>query len=52
MLLYTSLAAALPLLTLTAAQSTGTYPNNIVGTWSTKSNKTLTGPGFYDPINE
>ncbi|KAF2452744.1 chaperone for protein-folding within the ER, fungal-domain-containing protein, partial [Lineolata rhizophorae] len=24
----------------------------LTGTWSTKSNKTLTGPGFYDPVNE
>lgn len=24
----------------------------IVGTWSTKSNKTLTGPGFYDPVGD
>jgi hypothetical protein len=55
MLLYTTLAAALPLLTLTTAQTTttqGTWPTDIVGTWSTKSNQTLTGPGFYDPINE
>ncbi|KAH9845110.1 protein rot1-like [Teratosphaeria destructans] len=53
-LLYTTLAAALPLLHFTAAQAAagGTWPTDIVGTWSTKSNKTLTGPGFYDPINE
>lgn len=52
MLLYTTLAAALPLLIVeSAAQSTGTFPTSIVGTWSTKSNQTLTGPGFYDPIN-
>lgn len=25
---------------------------DLEGTWSTKSNKTFTGPGFYDPINE
>ncbi|KAG9557936.1 ROT1-like protein, partial [Aureobasidium melanogenum] len=24
----------------------------IVGTWSTKSNKTLTGPGFFDPVSD
>ncbi|KAF2271467.1 uncharacterized protein EI97DRAFT_387839 [Westerdykella ornata] len=25
---------------------------DLVGTWSSKSNSTLTGPGFYDPVNE
>jgi len=25
---------------------------DLVGTWSSKSNSTLTGDGFYDPINE
>lgn len=39
-----------------AAQATGsvagTWPGDIVGTWSTKSKQTLTGPGFYDPIDE
>ncbi|KAI7182215.1 hypothetical protein D0869_02098 [Hortaea werneckii] len=34
------------------ASSGGTWPSDIVGTWSTKSNKTTTGPDFYDPINE
>ncbi|KAK8243185.1 chaperone for protein-folding within the ER, fungal-domain-containing protein [Phyllosticta capitalensis] len=24
----------------------------LVGTWSSKSNKTLTGPGFYNPVND
>ncbi|KAI9795080.1 MAG: Reversal of tor2 lethality [Peltula sp. TS41687] len=24
----------------------------LTGTWSTKSNKVFTGPGFYDPVNE
>lgn len=38
---------SLPLLSL--AQ---TYPTDLIGTWSTKSNSTLTGPGFYDPLNE
>ncbi|KAF2722481.1 ROT1-like protein [Polychaeton citri CBS 116435] len=28
------------------------YPSDLVGTWSSKSNRTLTGPGFYDPLNE
>lgn len=41
MLLYHSLAAALPLLSLSVAQ---TWPSDIVGTWTTKSNKTITGP--------
>ncbi|KAF2207698.1 hypothetical protein CERZMDRAFT_23538, partial [Cercospora zeae-maydis SCOH1-5] len=27
-------------------------PSDIVGTWSTKSGKTLTGPGFYDSAND
>ncbi|EMC93268.1 hypothetical protein BAUCODRAFT_36940 [Baudoinia panamericana UAMH 10762] len=49
MLLYSSLAAALGLAASVTAQ---TWPSNLVGTWSTKSNKTVTGPGFYDPINE
>ncbi|KAK5127795.1 hypothetical protein LTR85_004911 [Meristemomyces frigidus] len=57
MLLYTSLAAALPILHLVGAQTTtaaasGTWPTDIVGTWSTKSNQTLTGPGFYDPFSD
>ncbi|KAK4544143.1 hypothetical protein LTR36_004641 [Oleoguttula mirabilis] len=55
MLLYTSLAAALPFLHLIGAQTTtsgGTWPTDIVGTWSTKSNQTLTGPGFYDPFTD
>ena len=34
------------------ASSGGTWPSDIVGTWSTKSNKTTTGPAFYDPLNE
>ncbi|KAF2260722.1 hypothetical protein CC78DRAFT_386472 [Lojkania enalia] len=34
---------------LTAAQ---TAPTDLIGTWSSKSNSTLTGPGFYDPVNE
>ncbi|KAK4554500.1 Reversal of tor2 lethality [Recurvomyces mirabilis] len=46
MLLYSSLAAAVALAGQAAAD---TWPTNLVGTWSTKSNQTLTGPGFYDP---
>ena len=42
MLLYHSLAVALPLLTLSAAQDT--LPPNLVGTWATKAKSTLTGP--------
>ncbi|KAF2705542.1 hypothetical protein K504DRAFT_387780 [Pleomassaria siparia CBS 279.74] len=34
---------------LAAAQ---TFPVDLVGTWSSKSNATLTGSGFYDPVNE
>ncbi|ORX98126.1 chaperone for protein-folding within the ER, fungal-domain-containing protein [Clohesyomyces aquaticus] len=34
---------------LSAAQ---TLPTDLIGTWSSKSNSTLTGPGFYDPVNE
>jgi uncharacterized protein (DUF2147 family) len=37
-----SLAGVAGLAALAAAQ--GTWPADIVGTWSTKSNKTLTGP--------
>jgi hypothetical protein len=35
---------------LAAAQSLPT--TDLVGTWASKSNSTLTGPGFYDPVNE
>ncbi|KAF9734623.1 hypothetical protein PMIN06_009970 [Paraphaeosphaeria minitans] len=34
---------------LAAAQASFT---DLVGTWSSKSNSTLTGPGFYDPVND
>ncbi|KAF2636791.1 hypothetical protein P280DRAFT_472689 [Massarina eburnea CBS 473.64] len=27
-------------------------PTALVGTWSSKSNSTLTGPGFYNPVDE
>ncbi|EON66056.1 hypothetical protein W97_05299 [Coniosporium apollinis CBS 100218] len=36
-------------LSVVAAQLTDP---RIVGTWSSKSNSTFTGPGFYDPVNE
>jgi len=48
--LQSTAAALLVLLTFSAAQST--YPQDIVGTWSSKSNQTLTGPGFYDPVKD
>lgn len=41
MLLYYSLATFLSVASLSNAQ---TWPYNLIGTWSTKSNKTLTGP--------
>ena len=41
MLLYHSLAAGISLVIGTSAQ---TWPTDLVGTWSTKSNQTLTGP--------
>lgn len=41
MLLYYSLATFLSVASLSNAQ---TWPQNLIGTWSTKSNKTLTGP--------
>ncbi|PVH94270.1 hypothetical protein DM02DRAFT_633866 [Periconia macrospinosa] len=35
------------------AQTTDSLPvTDLVGTWSSKSNSTLTGPGFYDPIKD
>lgn len=38
---------------LATAQTTGSLPvTDLVGTWSSKSNSTLTGPGFYDPVND
>lgn len=66
MLLYYSLAAFLSLVDHSSAQSsaapvgavpsaaagTGTWPVDLVGTWTSKSRAVLTGPGFYDPIND
>lgn len=54
MLLYHSLAAGLSALALSAAQDTagGTWPTNLIGTWVSKSNKTVTGPGFYNPLKD
>ncbi|KAK5163205.1 Reversal of tor2 lethality [Saxophila tyrrhenica] len=34
------------------APATGSYPTDLVGTWSSKSRSVLTGPGFYDPLND
>ncbi|KAI9761115.1 MAG: hypothetical protein M4579_001267 [Chaenotheca gracillima] len=36
---------------IASAASQATDPK-LTGTWSTKSKKVLTGPGFYDPVNE
>ena len=54
MLLYYGLAALLPFICVSNAQSSvapapsfapgGTWPSNLVGTWSTKSRSTITGP--------
>ncbi|KAF2091578.1 hypothetical protein K490DRAFT_31253 [Saccharata proteae CBS 121410] len=32
------------------AVAQGILDSQLYGTWSSKSNKTLTGPGFYDPV--
>ncbi|KAF1980505.1 hypothetical protein BU23DRAFT_548649 [Bimuria novae-zelandiae CBS 107.79] len=44
-----SVAALLVGASFAAAQASFT---DLVGTWSSKSNSTFTGPGFYDPVNE
>ncbi|KAI9877807.1 MAG: Reversal of tor2 lethality [Pleopsidium flavum] len=31
---------------------TAQFDPRLTGTWSTKSNKVFTGPGFYDPVKE
>ncbi|CAD6568854.1 MAG: Reversal of tor2 lethality [Alectoria sarmentosa] len=46
--LRSSLAAGAGLVSLVAAQ---TDPQ-LTGTWTTKSRSVITGPGFYDPVNE
>lgn len=43
------LAAAIALSSTTSATNINTQ---LVGTWSTKSGKVLTGPGFFDPVND
>lgn len=53
MLLYHSLAFGLSCLgLLPCASAQGTYPADLVGTWSSKSKKTVTGPPFYDTVND
>ncbi|KJX92767.1 protein rot1 [Zymoseptoria brevis] len=49
MLLYYSLAIGLSAFSFSSAQ---TYPADLVGTWSTKSNMTVTGPNFYDAAKD
>ncbi|KAF2196358.1 hypothetical protein GQ43DRAFT_383495 [Delitschia confertaspora ATCC 74209] len=44
--------AATILVTSALAAAQGLPVTDLVGTWSSKSNSTLTGPGFYDPVNE
>ncbi|KIV86904.1 hypothetical protein PV11_02485 [Exophiala sideris] len=47
--IQTVLALSLSLATtLVSAQ----YDTTLVGTWTTKSKKVITGPGFYDPVND
>ena len=65
MLLFYGLASLIPFLHLAAGQGAvfsslaaaasslpvaTKWPKNLVGTWSTKSLSTLTGPDFYDPV--
>ncbi|PNS14634.1 hypothetical protein CAC42_1656 [Sphaceloma murrayae] len=37
---------------LSTVNAQGVWPQELVGTWSTKSNKTFTGSGFYDPVKD
>jgi len=37
---------------LSIAEAAGSVTNSLVGTWTTKSRKVFTGPGFYDPVND
>ncbi|KAL1302065.1 hypothetical protein AAFC00_002507 [Neodothiora populina] len=54
----TTAAAAGATAAATAAAGAGTTTgeaagdSQLVGTWSTKSKMTLTGPGFYDPVSD
>lgn len=38
--------------TTTPGAPTGQFDPQLAGTWSSKSNKTFTGPGFYNPLKE
>ncbi|KAI9821249.1 MAG: Reversal of tor2 lethality [Pycnora praestabilis] len=46
------IASAAFIASATAQVATQPINPQLVGTWSTKSNKVFTGPGFYDPTNE
>lgn len=35
-----------------AMAATGITDSTLVGTWASKANKTLTGPGFYNPVTD
>merc|ERR1712232_491277 len=48
MLAITSVIAAFGLLLPAVVQAQG----SLVGTWTTKSRKVLTGPGFYNPVDD
>ncbi|CAN9079183.1 unnamed protein product [Alternaria alternata] len=37
---------------LGAQAQTAALPAELVGTWTSKANSTMTGPDFYDPVNE
>ncbi|KAF4556411.1 ROT1-like protein [Elsinoe fawcettii] len=37
---------------LASVGAQGVWPKELVGTWSTKSKRTLTGPDFYDPVKD
>ncbi|KAL2356510.1 chaperone for protein-folding within the ER, fungal-domain-containing protein [Cryomyces antarcticus] len=50
--LLRSAAVAGLALAASASAQLAAFDTALIGTWSTKSNKTITGPGFYDPVNE
>lgn len=45
-------AQATPSEAATGAQSTAAISQQLVGTWTTSSKQVITGPGFYDPVND
>ncbi|KAF4307393.1 putative endoplasmic reticulum protein-folding chaperone [Botryosphaeria dothidea] len=45
-------SAAVALMSAGVVAAQGIVDANLYGTWSSKSNKTLTGPGFYNPEND